>query len=113
MNTIKRLACTLLGAVVAVLLIVGVGGIAAAEPLPAPTPVTAPAAPIAACMAPGDSIELRTGLGVVLGTTLGAIAGLPIFLFGAIPGAVIGGLVGAMVGSTSYGLDAGRAPQDC
>ncbi|MEU8900731.1 hypothetical protein [Nocardia sp. NPDC048505] len=117
MNTIKRLACTALGVFVAVLFLAGFGGVAAAEPNSAPAPVAAapaPAAtPVAACMAPGDSIGLRTGLGAVLGTTLGAIAGLPIFLFGAIPGAVLGGLIGAMAGSTWYALDAGQAPQGC
>lgn len=120
MHTLKILTRTVLGSVVAVLLIVGSGGVAAAEPAPAPAPVQAPdvpgsaaASPIAACMAPGDTIELRTGLGAVLGTAVGAVAGLPIFIVGAIPLGIVGGVIGAMVGSTTYAQDAWRAPQGC
>lgn len=111
---------TVLGSAIAGLLIVGSGGVAAAEPAPAPAPVQAPdvpgsgaVAPIAACMAPGDSIELRAGLGALLGTGSGAVAGLPLFFVGAIPLGVIGGVIGAMVGSTTYAQDAWQAPQDC
>ncbi|MFC9896891.1 hypothetical protein ACFVMC_24670 [Nocardia sp. NPDC127579] len=121
MNTFKILARSVLGIVVAVLLTVGFAGGATAEPAPAPAPVAA--APtevspevlelIAACMPPGDSLELRTGLGLVVGTTLGFIAGLPVFIFGSIPGAMIGAVIGAMAGSTSYALEAGAAPQHC
>ncbi|MEU1982054.1 hypothetical protein [Nocardia sp. NPDC019395] len=111
---------TVLGSVIAGLLIAGSGGVAAAEPASAPAPAQAPdvpgsgaAAPIAACMAPGDTIELRTGLGALLGTGSGAIAGLPVFFVGAIPFGIIGGVIGAMVGSTTYAQDAWRAPQGC
>ncbi|MBP2188598.1 hypothetical protein ACWDYH_04930 [Nocardia goodfellowii] len=117
MNTIQRLACTVLGAVVAVLLIVGFGGVASAEPPPAPVAAAeavAPAAtPVAACMAPGDSLELRGAIAAVLGSTVGAILGVPVLLFGAIPGAIIGGVVGFMIGSAWYAVDAGQAPQGC
>lgn len=118
MNTFKILTRTVLGAVVALLLTVGLAGVAAAEPAPAPAPVaSAPApevvAPIAACMPPGDTIELRTGVGAVLGTTIGAIVGLPIFIVGAIPFAIIGGVLGAMIGSSTYAQDTWRVPQNC
>lgn len=120
MHSSKILTRTVLGSVVAPLLIVGSGGAAAAEPALAPAPVQAPdalgsgeVAPIAACMAPGDSIELRAGLGALLGTGSGAIAGLPVFFVGAIPFGIIGGVIGAMVGSTTYAQDAWRAPQNC
>ncbi|MFI6366748.1 hypothetical protein ACIBG0_28815 [Nocardia sp. NPDC050630] len=43
-------------------------------------------------MMPGDTIELRAGIGAVLG----ALAGLPIFIIGAIPGALIGAGFGAL-----------------
>jgi hypothetical protein len=114
---------TVLGSVIAGLLIVGSGGVAAAAPAPAPAPVAPVQAPdvpgsgamepIAACMAPGDTIELRAGLGAALGTAIGAITGLPIFFVGAIPFGIIGGVIGAMVGSTTYAQDAWRAPQGC
>ncbi|MGV9924490.1 hypothetical protein [Nocardia rhamnosiphila] len=111
---------TMLGSVIAVQLIVGSVGVAAAAPAPAPAPVQAPdapgsgaVAPIAACMAPGDSIELRAGLGALLGTGSGAIAGLPLAFVGAIPLGIIGGVIGAMVGSTTYAQDAWRAPKGC
>lgn len=123
MQSSQILTRTVLGSVIAPLLIVGSGGVAAAEPAPAPAPVApvqapdAPGsgavAPIAACMAPGDSIELRAGLGALLGTGSGAVAGLPVFFFGAIPFGIIGGVIGAMVGSTTYAQDAWRAPQNC
>ncbi|WP_280434616.1 hypothetical protein [Nocardia carnea] len=107
---------TVLGSAIAGLLIVGSGGVAAAAPAPvqAPdAPGSGAVAPIAACMAPGDSIELRAGLGALLGTGSGAIAGLPVFFVGAIPFGIIGGVIGAMVGSTTYAQDAWRAPQNC
>ena len=120
MHSSTILTRTVLGSVIAPLLIVGSGGVAAAEPAPAPAPVQTPdapgsgaVAPIAACMAPGDSIELRAGLGALLGTGSGAVAGLPVFFFGAIPFGIIGGVIGAMVGSTTYAQDAWRAPQNC
>ncbi|WP_280397973.1 hypothetical protein [Nocardia carnea] len=120
MQSSQILTRTVLGSVVAPLLIVGSGGVAAAGPAPAPAPVPAPAAPgpegaapVAACMAPGDSIELRAGLGALLGTGSGAIAGIPVFFVGAIPFGIIGGVIGAMVGSTTYAQDAWRAPQNC
>ncbi|NKY35642.1 hypothetical protein HGA13_21580 [Nocardia speluncae] len=113
MHSSKILTRTVLGSVIAPLLIVGSGGVAAAEPAPAPAPAPGAVAPVAACMAPGDTIELRAGLGALLGTGSGAIAGLPVFFFGAIPFGIIGGVIGAMVGSTTYAQDAWRAPQGC
>ncbi|MFI2336799.1 hypothetical protein ACH474_25750 [Nocardia rhamnosiphila] len=120
---LKKSTRTVLGSVIAAQLIVGSVGVAAAEPAPAPAPVApvqAPdaagsgaVAPIAACMAPGDSIELRAGLGALLGTGSGAIAGLPLAIVGAIPLGIIGGVIGAMVGSTTYAQDAWRAPKGC
>lgn len=113
MHSSKILTRTVLGSVIAPLLIVGSGGVAAAEPAPAPAPAPGAVAPVAACMAPGDTIELRAGLGALLGTGSGAIAGLPVFFLGAIPFGIIGGVIGAMVGSTTYAQDAWRAPQGC
>ncbi|MGW5309843.1 hypothetical protein ACWEQ0_08195 [Nocardia thailandica] len=78
------------------------GPAAAAEPSSA-TPAPAPAAavlisldqagnPVAMCMMPGDTLELRAGIGAAIG----AVAGLPIFVIGAVPGALIGAGSGAL-----------------
>ncbi len=40
-------------------------------------------------MPPGDTVELRTGVGVAIG----GLAGLPFFVVGATPGAVISGSI--------------------
>ncbi|MEU0501399.1 hypothetical protein [Nocardia sp. NPDC005998] len=126
MRSISRFALTVIGALVAIALTVGFAANASAEPVesPAPAAPVASSEPIAAaseptpqvnlingCLAPGDSIELRTALGGLLGATIGGIAGLPVFLFGAIPGLIIGGLLGVLIGSSSYALDEGHAQQ--
>ncbi|MFQ6393590.1 hypothetical protein ACLMAJ_09065 [Nocardia sp. KC 131] len=134
MRTIPRLAVTVVGALVAIALTIGFAATASAEPAESADPIaaTAPAqrvespgsivaasaseptphaTDIGQCLPPGDTIELRTALGVVLGTIIGGIVGLPVFVFGAIPGAVIGGILGYFIGSTSYAIDSGHLKQ--
>ncbi|MGY4100168.1 hypothetical protein ACW2Q0_11540 [Nocardia sp. R16R-3T] len=121
----SRFVLTIIGALVAVALTVGFASTASAAPGESAEP-TAPVAtePIAAaaepapqatligqCLAPGDTIEVRTLAGGLLGAAIGGIAGLPIFFVGAIPGLVIGGLLGVLVGSTSYAVDEGHLQQ--
>ncbi|WP_040696695.1 hypothetical protein [Nocardia vinacea] len=125
MRSISRFVLTVIGALVAIALTVGFASTASAAPGEAPQP-TAPVAtaPIAAaaeptpqadligqCLAPGDTIEVRTLVGGLLGATIGGIAGLPLFFVGAIPGLVIGGLLGVLIGSTSYAVDEGHMQQ--
>ncbi|MFB7878849.1 hypothetical protein ACFC06_26705 [Nocardia sp. NPDC056064] len=84
--------------------LIALAGPAAAD---APSPTTAPTAtpaaailvsldeagrPVAMCMMPGDTLELRAGIGAAIG----AFAGLPIFIVGAVPGALIGAGSGAL-----------------
>ncbi|WP_157172031.1 hypothetical protein [Nocardia higoensis] len=54
--------------------------------------VDATGQPIAMCMMPGDTLELRAGIGAAIG----ALAGLPIFIIGAIPAALVGAGFGAL-----------------
>lgn len=92
---------TLVTATLGALLIAGAAPAAAEAPSPR-TEAAAPAAivvtvdaagqPIAMCMMPGDTLELRAGIGAAIG----AFAGLPIFIIGAIPGALIGAGFGAL-----------------
>ncbi|MEV0336130.1 hypothetical protein [Nocardia sp. NPDC050717] len=85
------------------LIALGTAGPAAAEATP-PIPASAapPAAilisldaaghPVAMCMTPGDTLEVRAGIGAAIG----AFAGLPVFIIGAVPGALIGAGSGAL-----------------
>lgn len=130
MRSISRFVLTVIGALVAIALTVGFASTGSAAPGEAPEPTapiaTAPiaTAPIAAaaeptpqadligqCLAPGDTIEVRTLVGGLLGATIGGIAGLPLFFVGAIPGLVIGGILGVLIGSTSYAVDEGHMQQ--
>jgi hypothetical protein len=118
-RTITRLAVTVVGALVAIALTIGFAATASAEPAQSPDTIAAAstseptpqATDVGQCLPPGDTIELRTALGVVLGTLIGGIVGLPVFVFGAIPGAVIGGILGYFIGSTSYAIDSGHLKQ--
>lgn len=104
----------LAGAIVALAMILGAApasasvhpeqGPAAVAQLPMPEPVSAPVAVPAEPMAmpPGDTLELRTGVGAVVGAVIGGLAGLPFFIVGAIPGAIIGGLIGAGIGAAGW-----------
>ncbi|WP_043649687.1 hypothetical protein [Nocardia thailandica] len=94
-TTIATLTCSAL---------IALGGPATTEPTPtAETPVASSAAailisvdetgqPVSMCMMPGDTLELRAGIGAAIG----AFAGLPIFIIGAVPGALIGAGFGAL-----------------
>ncbi|WP_146165195.1 MULTISPECIES: hypothetical protein [Nocardia] len=64
--------------------------VAAAATEPEVQPITT-AQPIL-CLMPGDTMELRAGIGAIIG----GLAGLPIFIVGAIPGAIIGAGMGAL-----------------
>ncbi|MGW5440234.1 hypothetical protein [Nocardia asteroides] len=82
--------------------LIALAGPAAAEPTttaPAPSPAATifisldeAGHPVAMCMMPGDTLELRAGIGAAIG----AFAGLPIFIIGAFPGALIGAGSGAL-----------------
>ncbi|WP_433660510.1 hypothetical protein ACQPW1_47610 [Nocardia sp. CA-128927] len=103
---------TFAGAVLAFALTVGLAAPASAEPsavvttgtvatVPEPAPVTQ-AEPIR--MPPGDTLELRAGVGAGIGVVIGGLAGLPFFGVGAIPGMIIGGLLGAGIGALSWNI---------
>jgi hypothetical protein len=53
---------------------------------------------------PGDTVELRTGIGAAIGGVIGGIAGLPFFVVGAVPGAIIGAVIGGAIGYASHGI---------
>lgn len=85
------------------LIALGTAGPAAAEATPPVPASAAPSAailisldaaghPVAMCIMPGDTLELRAGIGAAIG----AFAGLPIFIVGAVPGALIGAGSGAL-----------------
>ncbi|GAA5044970.1 hypothetical protein [Nocardia callitridis] len=115
----KKLAGMVVGALVATALTIGFAANATAEPAQAPAPKTAHVVATTGgltyievpCGLPGDSIELRTGLGAAIGAVVGGIVGLPVFLVGAVPGAIIVGFIGALIGASSYAIDTGRLQQ--
>ncbi|GGK53434.1 hypothetical protein [Nocardia camponoti] len=92
---IKTLVTAVLGSL---LVVAGAGTASAEQPTSAPSSqalvvtVDAVGQPIAMCMMPGDTLELRAGIGAAFGGS----AGLPIFIVGAIPGAIFGGAMGAL-----------------
>ncbi|KAF0959640.1 hypothetical protein [Rhodococcus sp. T7] len=57
-----------------------------------------------AALPPGDTVELRTGVGAAIGGVIGGIAGLPFFVIGAVPGAIIGAVIGGAIGYASHGI---------
>ena len=57
-----------------------------------------------AALPPGDTVELRTGVGAAIGAVLGGVAGLPFFVIGAVPGAIIGAVIGGVIGYASHGI---------
>ncbi|MET7770477.1 hypothetical protein [Nocardia sp. NPDC005366] len=65
---------------------------AAAAPAAILVTVDATGRPVSMCMMPGDTMELRAGIGAAIG----ALAGLPIFIIGAIPAALVGAGFGAL-----------------
>jgi hypothetical protein len=100
---------TLVAAVLAFAIMAGFAPATAAPPAAEPVAATSesPASvgqidPIR--MPPGDTLELRTGVGAGIGAVIGALAGLPFFGIGAIPGAIIGGLLGAGIGALSWNI---------
>ncbi|MEV0059835.1 hypothetical protein [Nocardia sp. NPDC050718] len=115
----RRLLLPLAGAGVAIAIITGQSATASAAPDEPPKAVetvgfpttllvsATPANSVAAdaegvSLPPGDTIELRVGVGAAIGAVLGALAGLPFFIVGAIPGALIGGALGAGIGAMSW-----------
>ncbi|WP_406267411.1 hypothetical protein OH799_22280 [Nocardia sp. NBC_00881] len=112
-----KLAVTVIGALVATALTVGFASIASAAPAEQSAQVSASSGEtpqvsyVKVCLPPGDTIELRTGLGAAVGAAVGALIGLPVFFVGAIPGAIIVGLIGAAIGASSYAIDSGRLEQ--
>ncbi|MBF6077967.1 hypothetical protein [Nocardia beijingensis] len=117
MNAFMKLTVTMVSALVATALTVGFAAAASAVPADRTEPIAAATSEppqvtyIKACLPPGDTIELRTGIGAAIGAAIGALVGLPVFLVGAIPGAIIVGLIGAAVGASSYAIDSGRLEQ--
>lgn len=83
----------------------GVNAIPCAE---AQLPVDSPVFPVPRIAAtpvslpPGDTVELRMGVGAGIGAVLGGLAGLPFLVVGAIPGAIIGAGIGAGIGYISH-----------
>ncbi|MEU7769006.1 hypothetical protein AB0B25_28445 [Nocardia sp. NPDC049190] len=108
---------TVISALVTTALTVGFAATAAAGPVQRSDQFIAAAGEtprvsyIKVCLPPGDTIELRTGLGAAIGAAVGALIGLPVFFIGAIPGAIIVGLIGAAIGASSYAIDSGRLEQ--
>lgn len=108
MRPIVRFALTIIGALVVAALVTGFASTASAQPtesvgaehvLASDSAPVQPeftlieiAQPIELCMMPGDTIELRAGIGAVIGF----LGGLPIFIIGSIPGALIGAGLGAL-----------------
>ncbi|MGW4326578.1 hypothetical protein ACWEKR_11870 [Nocardia sp. NPDC004573] len=118
MNAFMKLAVTVVSALLATALAVGFAATASAAPVDRAEPIAAAATGeppqvtyIKACLPPGDTIELRTGIGAAIGAAIGALVGLPVFFVGAIPGAIIVGLIGAAIGASSYAIDSGRLEQ--
>ncbi|MGQ4617551.1 hypothetical protein [Nocardia sp. R7R-8] len=117
MNARTKLAVTVVSALIATALTVGFAATASAVPADRTEPIAAATSElpqvtyIKACLPPGDTIELRTGVGAAIGAAIGALVGLPVFFIGAIPGAIIVGLIGAAVGASSYAIDSGRLEQ--
>ncbi|MEU4340142.1 hypothetical protein AB0H00_02555 [Nocardia sp. NPDC023852] len=115
-----KLAVTVISALVAAALTVGFASTASAAPaeqaeqaeqVTASSGETPQVSYVKVCLPPGDTIELRTGLGAAVGAAVGALIGLPVFFVGAIPGAIIVGLIGAAIGASSYAIDSGRLEQ--
>lgn len=92
-----------IAAILAVTLIALFGATAAsAAPLNTPGSSQIETTPVA--LPPGDTIEVRSGIGAAAGVILGGLAGLPFFVIGAVPGAIIGGLLGAGIGAASWNI---------
>ncbi|MEU7630420.1 hypothetical protein AB0C34_10590 [Nocardia sp. NPDC049220] len=114
MNAFIKLAVMVISALVATALTVGFAATASAErseQFTAAADETPRVSYIKVCLPPGDTIELRTGVGAAIGAAIGALIGLPVFFVGAIPGAIIVGMIGAAIGASSYAIDSGRLEQ--
>lgn len=94
------LKATILILLAAVALLTGSGIATAAPPVSTVTQVVVE--PVA--MPPGDTMELRAGVGAGIGAVLGGLAGLPFFIVGAIPGALIGAALGAGIGAAGWAI---------
>lgn len=92
---------TVIAIIAALMLTLGTASIATAAPA---TPEAGSSATTPAALPPGDTPELRTGIGAGIGVILGGLAGAPFFIIGAIPGAIIGGLAGAAIGNASWNI---------